>query len=151
MWLNQIRAELKLPVSNSMVWRALHRNGNVQGFTRRNLTTVWSKPVTISTDEQKFNLDEPDDMISHCKGSQKNPTTFSRRNIGGGSSMDWSNFSAGIRLEIVFVSGPMDSMKYQDTLHKQLLLFLRDIVDRSMPYRKLTPKCMPLRQPKAGF
>ncbi|RCN30153.1 hypothetical protein ANCCAN_24079 [Ancylostoma caninum] len=38
----------------------------------------------------------------------------------------------------------MDSMKYQDTLHKHLLPFLRDIVDRSMPYRRLTPKCMPM-------
>ncbi|RCN47245.1 hypothetical protein ANCCAN_06687 [Ancylostoma caninum] len=112
-----------------MVWRALHRNGN----------------VIISTDEQKFNLDGPYDMISYWKGLQKNPTTFIRRNFG--SFMVWSDFSAGISLEIAFVSGLMDSMKYQDTTHKHLLPCLRDIVDRSMPSRRLTPKCMPVRQP----
>ncbi|RCN25974.1 hypothetical protein ANCCAN_28309 [Ancylostoma caninum] len=87
-----------------------------------------------------FNLDGPDDMISYWKGSQKNPTTFSLRNFGGGSFMVWSDFSAGIRLEIAFLSGPMDSMKYHDTLYKHLLSFSTDIVDRRMPSRWLTPK-----------
>ncbi|KIH44596.1 hypothetical protein ANCDUO_25378, partial [Ancylostoma duodenale] len=47
-------------------------------------------------------------------------------NFGGGSFMVWSDFSARNRLEIVFVSGRMDSVEYYDTLHRHLLPFLRD-------------------------
>ncbi|RCN49821.1 hypothetical protein ANCCAN_04064 [Ancylostoma caninum] len=124
------------------------------------MTTDWSQISTnealrsaliISTDEQKFNLDGLDERRSYWNGLRKNPTSFSRRNFGGRSFMAWNDFSAGNRLEIAFVSGSMDSMEFQDSLHRQRLSFVRDIVDRSAPSCKLTPGCMPASQPKVGF
>ncbi|RCN28846.1 hypothetical protein ANCCAN_25406 [Ancylostoma caninum] len=82
------------------------------------MTTDWSKPI-ISTDEQKFDLDELDERRSYWNGLRKNPTSFSRRNFGGRSFMVWNDFSAGKRLEITFVSGPMDSMGYRGSPHRQ--------------------------------
>ncbi|RCN38359.1 hypothetical protein ANCCAN_15730 [Ancylostoma caninum] len=82
------------------------------------MTTDWSKPIT-STDEQKFNLDGLDERRSYWNGLRKNPTSFSCRNFGSKSFMVWDDFSAGSRLEIAFVSGPMDSMEYYDSLHRQ--------------------------------
>ncbi|RCN46081.1 hypothetical protein ANCCAN_07853 [Ancylostoma caninum] len=96
------------------------------------MTTDWSEPI-ISTDEQKFNLDGLDERRSYWKGLRKNTTSFSRRNFGGRSFMAWNDFSAGNRLKIAFVSGPMDSMEFQDSLHRQGLSFVRDIVDRRRP------------------
>ncbi|KIH60688.1 hypothetical protein ANCDUO_09051 [Ancylostoma duodenale] len=48
MSLNQIGAELKLPVSNSTVWRAPHRNGNVIGRSSIWMDlTAWKAAPTI--------------------------------------------------------------------------------------------------------
>ncbi|RCN40745.1 hypothetical protein ANCCAN_13325 [Ancylostoma caninum] len=58
-----------------------------QEFVQRNMTRGWSKPVTISTDEQKFNLDGLDETRSCWNGLRKNPTSFSRRNFGSRSLM----------------------------------------------------------------
>ncbi|RCN33912.1 transposase, partial [Ancylostoma caninum] len=140
--LNQIRADLELPISKSTVWRALPRSEYIVReimkkaprltplhkaarleFVRRNITTDWN--TIIFSDEKKFNLDGPDGVKSYWRDLRKNPITFSRRNFGGGSLMVWGAFCDVAKLEVAFVSCRIDSTEYQGVLQRHLLPFLR--------------------------
>ncbi|EYB96308.1 hypothetical protein Y032_0151g2804 [Ancylostoma ceylanicum] len=123
--LNQIRAQLRLPVSKTTIWRALHRNENIVRECMKKAPRLTSLHKIIFSDEKKFNLDGPDGVKSYWRDLRKNPIVFSRRNFGGGSLMVWGAFCAASKLEIAFVSCRMDSAEYQGTLQRHLLPFLR--------------------------
>uniref|UniRef100_A0A7I4YE78 DDE_3 domain-containing protein n=1 Tax=Haemonchus contortus TaxID=6289 RepID=A0A7I4YE78_HAECO len=147
--LNRLRAEMRLLVSKTTVWRVIQRSESITRemmrrvprlserhkvarlqFAMKNASFDWTK--VIWSDEKKFNLDGPDSRRGYWRDLRKAPLVLKRRNFGGGSLMVWGAFCAAGQLELAFVSCRMDSVEYQRVLEERLLPFLRQHRRRSL-------------------
>lgn len=86
------------------------------------LKEKWTE--VIFSDEKKFNLDGPDGYNYYWAGVNTKEVTYSKRANGGPSVMVWGCFNLADKSELTFISGNIDSKKYQDVLEKHLLPFL---------------------------
>ncbi len=77
----------------------------------------------VFSDEKKFNLDGPDGFAYYFLDLRREEHILSRRQQGGGSVMVWASFGWNRKSDLVFITGRMDSTKYQKMLEDNLLLF----------------------------
>ncbi|KHJ89269.1 hypothetical protein OESDEN_10911 [Oesophagostomum dentatum] len=118
--LSGIRAELRLSVSRTTIWRTIKKEReHRKRRDAESANVIWS-------DEKKFNLDGCDAQRSYWHDIRKEPMYFSRRNFGGGSLMIWGVFCGSRKVGLAFVSSRMDSTEYQEVLSSHLVPFLEE-------------------------
>lgn len=77
----------------------------------------------IFSDENKFNLDGPDNLAFYWHDLRKEERIFSRCQKGGGGTMVWGAYSSNGQTELAFLEGNVKSVKYTTTLEQYLLPF----------------------------
>jgi hypothetical protein len=104
---------------------------------------TWSKEwqCVIFSDEKKWNLDGPDGYRCYWHDLRKEPLLFSKRHFGGGSVMTWAAFGWNGKAEIVFLSGSINSEKYQQLLQTSLLPVGRAIGGRNWIFQQDNAPC----------
>uniref|UniRef100_A0A1I7X7R0 DDE_3 domain-containing protein n=1 Tax=Heterorhabditis bacteriophora TaxID=37862 RepID=A0A1I7X7R0_HETBA len=75
----------------------------------------------IYSDEKKFSLDGADTFTSYWRDLTKERRSFSTRNFGCGSLMEWAAFSSFGALELVLISTKTNSVGYKQVLENHLL------------------------------
>jgi len=102
-------------------------------------TTEWKK--VVFSDEKKFNLDGPDGYNGYWRDLRKDPLYFSKRNFGGGSLMIWGAICSSGKLDLEFISAPLDSVTYQGVLRKQLVPFLKKFRRQDLLFQQDNATC----------
>uniref|UniRef100_A0A1I7XHA1 DDE_3 domain-containing protein n=1 Tax=Heterorhabditis bacteriophora TaxID=37862 RepID=A0A1I7XHA1_HETBA len=77
--------------------------------------------LAFSVDEKKFSLDGADTFTSYWRDLTKERRSFSTRNFGCGSLMEWAAFSSFGALELVLISTKTNSVGYKQVLENHLL------------------------------
>ncbi|KAH9135181.1 hypothetical protein AeRB84_019305 [Aphanomyces euteiches] len=81
----------------------------------------------VFSDEKKFNLDGPDGCQYYWYDLRREPETYSKRVVGGGSVMVWAAVCAKGKSSLAILRGKQDSNNYCETLSKYLLPFLTEL------------------------
>lgn len=102
-------------------------------------TSEWNK--VVFSDEKKFNLDGPDGYHGYWRDLRKDPLYFSKRNFGGGSVMIWGAFCSSGKLDLEFISAPLDSVTYQGVLRKHLVPFLKKFRRQDLVFQQDNATC----------
>uniref|UniRef100_A0A1I7XH71 Uncharacterized protein n=1 Tax=Heterorhabditis bacteriophora TaxID=37862 RepID=A0A1I7XH71_HETBA len=135
--LNGIRSVYCPTVSKTSVWRAqkanrksIHQAGKNEEVSDSSSRSQESQdgfyPCThamdfgmtesilaFSVDEKKFSLDGADTFTSYWRDLTKERRSFSTRNFGCGSLMEWAAFSSFGALELVLISTKTNSVGYK--------------------------------------
>ena len=90
-------------------------------LARKNMGSREFWRTVVFSNEKKFNLDGADGIHHYRLYLHKKPLILSKRAQGGGSVMIWAVFGYFGQSKVVFVSGSMNSVKYQSLLKNNLL------------------------------
>ncbi|KAF0736259.1 hypothetical protein Ae201684P_006988 [Aphanomyces euteiches] len=84
----------------------------------------------VFSDEKMFNLDGPDGCQYYWHDLRREPETYSKRVVGGGSVMVWAAICSQGKSKLAILQGKQDSSKYCETLSNYLLPFLRELEEK---------------------
>ncbi|KAH9089310.1 hypothetical protein Ae201684P_001511 [Aphanomyces euteiches] len=93
-----------------------------------NKPNFWHR--VVFSDEKKFNLDGPDGCQYYWHDLRREPETYSKRVVGGGSVMVWAAICSQGKSKLAILQGKQDSSKYCETLSNYLLPFLRELAEK---------------------
>jgi transposase len=156
----QVKAELQLPQSEATIGRVLrhadtlsydriqrkpklqehHRVTRLNWAQERmSWTTQWRS--IIFSDEKRWNLDGPDGRAHYWHDLRKEPLVLSKQTFGGGGVMVWAGFSWHGKTRIHFVSGTINSIKYQQILQECLLPLAQQIAGPNWVFQQDNASC----------
>nr|CCA27188.1 hypothetical protein K07C6.14 Caenorhabditis elegans [Albugo laibachii Nc14] len=98
-------------------------------FAKKQLNKVEFWERVLFTNEKKLNLDRPDGWQYYWHDIRKNPETYSKRVVGGGSVMVWAGVCHNGKTNISFLEGKQTAVKYTQTPLKYLCPFLQELQD----------------------
>jgi transposase len=98
-----------------------HHKENRLKFAEKHLCDSTNWDNIIFSDEKKFNLDGPDGIHYYWRDLRREQEYISKRQQGGGSVLVWGAFSSKGVINLAFLVGRQDSLKYQETLQNYLL------------------------------
>ncbi|KAJ8540678.1 hypothetical protein ON010_g12548 [Phytophthora cinnamomi] len=108
-------------MENTLPLTALHKAHRLEWVKHMVVTPKEDWQRIIFSDEEKFNLDEPDGLQSYWHDVRRPPRTTMRRQYGGGSVMVWDGFSAKDKTEFTVLVGRQASAQYIYTVSEFLL------------------------------
>nr|CCA27267.1 Transposable element Tc3 transposase putative [Albugo laibachii Nc14] len=98
-------------------------------FAKKHLNKVEFWERVLFTDENKFNLDGPGGCQYYWHVILKDPETYSRRGMRGGSVLVWAGVCQNGKTKIAFLEGKQTAVKYTQTILNYLCLFLQELQD----------------------
>jgi hypothetical protein len=136
----QIKANLQLEVSKSTILRSLRRCEHIRStkkrktfliskanilkrleFSRLHQTWVdeWNK--VLFSDEKRFSLDGPDCYSYYWHDLRKEKLISEKSQSGSSGVMVWAGFGSQGKTDLVYCTGKMNSVNYQNVLEHHMI------------------------------